>query len=39
LRGQSAVVFTENVTNNERIFGKPNATPYVKDAINNYVVM
>jgi hypothetical protein len=32
------LLFTENETNNERIFGKPNASPYVKDGINNYVV-
>jgi hypothetical protein len=32
------LLFTENDTNNERIFGTPNATPYVKDGINNYVV-
>ena len=32
------LLFTENDTNNERIFGKPNDTPYVKDGINNYVV-
>jgi len=31
-------LFTENDTNNERIFGTRNATPYVKDGINNYVV-
>jgi Glycosyl hydrolase family 63 C-terminal domain len=36
--GNPPLLFTENDTNNERIFGKPNATPYVKDAINNYVV-
>ncbi len=36
--GDAALLFTENETNNERIFGKPNASPYVKDAINNYVV-
>ena len=28
----------ENETNNERIFGTPNTTPYIKDGINNYVV-
>ena len=38
LRWQSDLLFTENETNNERIFGTPNATPYVKDAFNNYVV-
>jgi len=32
------LLFTENDTNNERIFGAPNGTPYVKDAINNYVL-
>ena len=36
--GVPAFLFTENETNNERIFHKPNATPYVKDAINNYLV-
>ncbi len=35
----SPLLFTENETNNERIFGKPNAIPYVKDGINNYVVL
>jgi len=32
------ILFTENETNNQRIFGSPNNTPYVKDGINNYVV-
>ena len=32
------LLFTENETNNERIFGTANASPYVKDGINNYVV-
>jgi hypothetical protein len=36
--GNPQLLFTENDTNNERLFGTPNATPYVKDAINNYVV-
>jgi hypothetical protein len=36
--GDSALLFTENETNNERIFGTPNASPYVKDGIDNYVV-
>jgi hypothetical protein len=36
--GDAPLLFTENETNNERIFGTPNASPYVKDAINNYVV-
>lgn len=32
------LLFTENETNNERIFGTANASPYVKDGINNYIV-
>ncbi len=32
------LLFTENETNNERIFGTPNASPFVKDGINNFVV-
>jgi hypothetical protein len=32
------LLFTENDTNNERISGTPNAGPYVKDGINNYVI-
>ncbi len=31
-------LFTENDTNNEKIFGSPNASPYVKDGIDRYVV-
>jgi hypothetical protein len=37
--GDIPILFTNNETNNERIFGKPNATPYVKDGINNYIVL
>jgi Glycosyl hydrolase family 63 C-terminal domain len=36
--GNAPLLFTENETNNERIFGTPNTSPYVKDAINDYVV-
>ncbi len=36
--GQVTWLFTENETNAERIFGQPNTTPYVKDAIDGYVV-
>jgi hypothetical protein len=32
------LLFTENETNNVRLTGSPNASPYVKDAINNFVV-
>ncbi|MGW0582418.1 MGH1-like glycoside hydrolase domain-containing protein [Streptomyces sp. NPDC002920] len=31
-------LFTGNETNNERVFGSPNTTPYVKDGIDRYVV-
>ena len=33
-----SLLFTENETNNARLFGGQNASPYVKDGINNYVV-
>src|SRR5271168_2181204 len=36
--GDAALLFTENETNNQRIFGTPNTSAYVKDGINNYVV-
>jgi Mannosylglycerate hydrolase MGH1-like glycoside hydrolase domain len=36
--GDVQLLFTENETNNKRIFGTDNASPYVKDGINNYVV-
>lgn len=32
------LLFTENESNNERLFDSPNAGPYVKDGINSYVV-
>jgi len=32
------LLFTENETNTERIFRVPNASPFVKDGINNYIV-
>ncbi|MGI5472994.1 hypothetical protein [Streptomyces sp. CA-132043] len=31
--GQVPLLCTENETNNERLFGSPNASPYVKDGI------
>jgi Glycosyl hydrolase family 63 C-terminal domain len=34
----SELLFTENETNNERVFGTANRTPYVKDAFHNYIV-
>jgi hypothetical protein len=36
--GAPPVLFTENETNNERLFGGQNASPYVKDGINNFIV-
>jgi hypothetical protein len=36
--GNIPLLFTENETNNQRLFGGTNSTPYVKDGINNYVV-
>jgi hypothetical protein len=36
--GSPELVFTENETNNERLFRVPNRSPYVKDGINEYVV-
>lgn len=32
------LLFTENETNSERVFNVPNASPYMKDGINNYIV-
>ncbi|CAN7775617.1 glucosidase [Cupriavidus necator] len=34
----AALLFTENETNTERLFGTPNRTPYVKDGFVNYIV-
>lgn len=33
-----ACLFTENETNNERLYGVPNDQPYVKDAFHNYII-
>ncbi len=38
MNGSPTLLFTENDTNTERLYNTPNATPYVKDAINDYVV-
>jgi hypothetical protein len=38
--GEVPLLFTENTTNNDRLFpGQPNADPYVKDGINDFVVL
>ncbi|WP_310411817.1 MGH1-like glycoside hydrolase domain-containing protein [Chamaesiphon sp. OTE_8_metabat_110] len=34
----TALLFTENETNSERLFGTQNSSPYVKDGIHNYIV-
>ena len=36
--GDVPLLFTENETNTQRLFGTPNAGPYVKDGINDCVV-
>ena len=36
--GQAALLFTENETNNQKLFNGENRTPYVKDGIINAVV-
>jgi hypothetical protein len=36
--GASALLFTENETNAERLVGTPNPSPYVKDGIGNFIV-
>ena len=36
--GAPPLLFTENDTNNERLFATPNASPYVKDAFNAFLV-
>ena len=30
--------FCENETNNQRMYNRPNDSPFVKDGINNYIV-
>jgi hypothetical protein len=36
--GTPELLFTDNDTNAQRLFGVPNARPYVKDGINQFVV-
>lgn len=36
--GEAPLLFTENETNAERLFGSKNNTPYVKDAFHRYIV-
>ena len=37
--GAPELLFTENETNVERLWGQPNASPWVKDAFHRYVVL
>jgi hypothetical protein len=36
--GPAEVLFTENETNAHRLWGQPNPSPYVKDAIHEYLI-
>lgn len=36
--GAEEIIFTENETNNQRLFQAANASPYVKDAFHDYIV-
>jgi hypothetical protein len=36
--GDASLLFTENETNAQRIFGVPNHSSYVKDSFNDYIV-
>ncbi len=37
-QGSPALLFTENETNQQRLFGQPNRTPFVKDAFHAFLV-
>jgi Mannosylglycerate hydrolase MGH1-like glycoside hydrolase domain len=36
--GNPELLFTQNETNAQRLWGQPNGTPYVKDAFHRYVI-
>jgi hypothetical protein len=36
--GEPTLLFTENETNSQKLFGAPSRTPYTKDGINDHVV-
>ncbi len=36
--GSPELLFTDNETNNERLFDSPNLAPFVKDAFHDYVI-
>jgi hypothetical protein len=37
-QGDPELVFTENESNASRLWGQPNASPYVKDAFHQYII-
>lgn len=37
-QGAKTLLFTENETNQQRLFGVDNPSPYVKDGINHYII-
>ncbi len=37
-KAPNTLLFTENETNQQRLFGQPNATPYVKDSFHDYLI-
>lgn len=37
--GDPELLFTENETNAQRLWGRPNASPYVKDAFHAYIIL
>jgi hypothetical protein len=37
-RGNAELLFTENETNNQRLFGAENASSHVKDGVNGYII-
>jgi hypothetical protein len=36
--GDAELLFTENESNAQRLWGQPNASPYVKDAFHTYII-
>jgi hypothetical protein len=38
LEEKTELLFCENETNSQRLYGSPNVAPFVKDGINNYLV-
>src|SRR5271163_4156505 len=36
--GDVELLFTENESNNQKLWGQPNASPYVKDAFHEYLI-